>query len=352
MNINPTFHQRACLVCSAQQGLLTCEGCQSTFCSRHVGQHRQELSKKLSVLIDEQEHLDEHLHRRTNDSAQMQKIDLWEKESIRKIRLAAETARRNLHQVIEFSKQRLTKLSRQLANQMNTSYETDQFSEIDLNRWKKQLADLRVEMTSNSTSNVQLIENRQAPLFLLSVGNQNVSNEYFDKLFPSEKFSKASPSISIEENGRLVRHVGPDMDYGHILGEMNYSQSRHLLSFQIEQFTAPYMIFFGCISTNRPEKNSHYKSSSVVGWFGYNEIYQHGIWNNNARIHGYESEEIQQHDRLDLTFDCEKKIIELYHPRINRTYKLTVNLDKAPLPWKLLVVLTHPGDCVRMMHPR
>ena len=64
---------------------------------------------------------------------------------------------------------------------------------------------------------------------------------------------------------------------------------------------------------------------------------------------GYDSSEIRTNDILSLTFDCEKQQIELYHERKNKTYKIQVDIGKAPFPWRLLVVLCHLNDCVRIL---
>ena len=339
---------RQCVTCGKQHGILICDGCQSTFCARHVARHRQDLTDQLEDILQDQQRLHKALERQSNLSVQFQKINQWEKESIRKIELAADRARMDLRQLMEISKRRLTKLSEQMASDMISSYKADSFSETDLTQWTKQLTELRSKMASPSS--MEIVEDKQSPLYFIAIVNQFSSlGNHANRSPRHDRFVTANQSISIENDGLLIRHVGPDLDYGHVLGQRTYSQGRHTLCFQIEHSAAPYMMFFGCISKSKANKTMNYKSPSVVGWFGYNEVYQHGVWNNSVRIHGYESSDIGSNDRLQLIIDCEKKQIEWHHPRTNRRSKLSVNIDQAPLPWQLLIVLTHTDDCLRIL---
>ena len=344
--------QRPCVTCGKQHGILICDGCQSTFCARHVAQHRQELTDQLEDILQDQQRLHKTLERQSNLPIHFQKINQWEKESIRKIEQAADRARADLRQLLERSKGRLKKLSEEMAANLISSYKTDNFSEVDLSQWTKQLTDLRLKMASSYS--MEIVEDKQLPLYFIAVTNKlsPLGHPLGTNAHRSPRhdlFIKANQSISIENDGLLIRHIGPDLDYGHVLGQRTYTEGRHTLSFQIEQTSIPYMIFFGCVSKSKADKTVNYRSPSVVGWFGYNEAYQHGVWNNSVKIHGYESSDIGTNDRLQLIFDCEKKQIEFHRPRTNKRNKLSVNIDKAPLPWQLLVVLTHIDDCVRIL---
>ena len=349
----PSSDRRLCAKCGKQNGIMICDGCQSVFCSRHIAQHRQELSHRLEILMDDRHQFHENILRFTSESFQFQKIDRWEKDSIRKIRFCAETARNELREIIQQTKRRLKKVSQQMANHLVTSYKTDNFSENELNRWAKQLRDLRTELSSINT--VELSEEKQSPLFMIRVNQKSISGEQQSSRLqnystsPEDIFHKASSSIVIEENGTRIKHIGQDLDYGNILGQQTYSKGRHSFTFRIEHFTSPYMIFFGGISTQRNQKLLHYTSIRAVGWFGYNEIYQHGTWSTHAHNQGYRSDEIEEKDLIDLIFDCDQKQMEFHHQRTQKIYALKINTEKAPLPWQLFVVLTHTDDCVTLV---
>ena len=349
-----TKSKRECVICGKSSGgVLMCDGCQLTFCARHVVKHRQELDYKLENIIQDHDLLRQDIIESLDEYYHLRKIDIWEKASIKKIKIAAETARVDLREILAKSKRRLIKHTREIAFDLNLSRKTDDFSEKDLTKWMKQLNELRLEV--KSLSSLELIEDQQSPIYLITTSN-NKSRPTPNKTVPIaeeyECFSKATYSASIENGGMMVKHIGPDLNYAHILGKKLYSQGRHTIRFQILQATLPYIIFLGCISSLRNQKLINYNSQYVVGWFGYNEVYQHGTWNNNSTIHGYESNEIEINDILHLTFDCEQKQIELYNERMNKTHKLSVNTDRAPFPWQILVVLVHEDDCVKILPKR
>jgi hypothetical protein len=351
MSIVKTTDKKHCAVCNKYGGVLICNGCRLTFCGKHVIKHRQELAYKLEDIMHEHDLLRQDIEQSSNEYSHLRKIDKWEKESIKKIQITAETARVDLREILDKSKRRLTKKSHHINSNLNSSWKSDDFSENDLIKWTKQLNELRLEI--KSAYSMQLIEDQRYPIYPIIITNTNIQNhQNINKRNSEEYFSKAPNSASIEDDGLIVKHIGSDLDYAHILGKQFYSKGRHTIQFKIIQCTLPYIIFFGCISSENMHKSINYNSPLVVGWFGYNEIYRHGIWNNNLTVHGYDSNEIQIDDVLHFTFDCDQRRIELFHERTNKTYKLPVNIVKAPFPWQLLVVLIHKDDCVKILPKR
>ena len=70
---------------------------------------------------------------------------------------------------------------------------------------------------------------------------------------------------------------------------------------------------------------------------------------NNCNLHGYNGDEITTDDVLHLTFDCDRRQIELLHERKNKRHTLLVDIAQAPFPWQLLLVLDYLGDSVRIL---
>ena len=54
-------------------------------------------------------------------------------------------------------------------------------------------------------------------------------------------------------------------------------------------------------------------------------------------------------DEIALTVDCDNKQIQLQHHRTKRLAQLSIDLDKCPLPWKIVIRLQSAGDCVRIV---
>jgi hypothetical protein len=350
--------RRSCVICRQTGGILICSGCQLTFCAKHVVKHREELTYRLESIIDNHHLLRQDIEEPLNEEIHLRKIDQWEKDSIKKIRKAAETARAELRQIIDQSKRRLKKIARDIAFDLNAAWKSDDFAEHDLTKWTKQLNELQADM--KSAYGFQWSDDHQRPIYPITFmytknqfrNNKNdhrQSTSRASNSVPYECFIKTSQSASIENNGSVAKHVGPSSDYAHVIGKQLYSKGIHTIRFKILQSSPPYTIFFGCISSETPLDSIYYKSSYVVGWFGYNEVYHHGVWSNNLKSHGYESNEIRNNDILHLIFDCDHKQIDLFHARINKTYRLPVNIEKAPFPWQFLVVLTNEDDSVKLL---
>ena len=343
--------RRYCHICRRSGGISTCHGCRLTFCAKHVHKHREELASQLEDLMQTHALLRQDIDQSSNEYFYLRKIDHWESESIKRIQKTAEITRADLRQVFDRSKRRLTRVAKDLAVNLNSSWKTDDFAEKELLRWTKQLNELRMEI--KSAYSVQLTQDQRYPIYPITLNNtthqkQSIGDRSFNAT-PHECFAKTTSSATIESNGLIVKHIGPDSSFAHILGKQLYSQGYHTIRFKILESASPYTMFFGCISSAMPHTNISYNSSVVVGWFGYNEVYQHGVWSNSSSLHGYESNDIQADDILHLVFDCDHRRIELVHPRINRTYRLAVDIDKAPFPWQFLVVLAHQDDCVRIL---
>jgi hypothetical protein len=256
-----------------------------------------------------------------NEHSLLKNIDIWEKESIAKIQIIARTTRDNLQQIIDKSKERFFKAYGDMMNNLRLSRE---FNDNKLNQWMEQLKQLQLEM--------------------LSPPRRDVSNSII-----SDRFSKVIGSVILSEGGLVAKHTNEDWNYEYVLGERLYSQGRHTILLKIEQNGTPYNIFLGCISSPAIQKRISIKSSLTIGWFGYNQVYQHGIRNNNPNLHGYNSHEFAADDLIYLTFDCNKKQIELFHEETNKNHILRIDTTKAPFPWQLLLVLTDKDDCIRIV---
>jgi hypothetical protein len=259
-----------------------------------------------------------------NEHSLFKNIDIWEKESISRIQITAQTTRANLRQIIEKSKERFSKAYRDLMNNIRSFHDDDD----KLNRWMEQLKQLQLEILSPLSDNTR--KNLPTPI-------------------TQDRFSKVIGSMILNEGGLLAKHTNEDWNYEYVLGERLYSQGRHTIQFKIEQNGTPYNIFFGCISSQAIQHRISIKSSFTIGWFGYNQVYQHGIRNDNPNLHGYNSNEFATDDLVQLTFDCERKQIELFHEDTNKKHVLEIDITKAPFPWQLLMVLTDKDDCVRII---
>ena len=135
-----------CITCSSNTDVTTCNGCQQIFCGKHTLEHRQKLSQQLESITLEQSVLQRDFERSFKDHNLFLKIDQWEKETIGKVQTAAENARKQLRHLIEKSREPLVKTCRDLAMTLRSSLEASDYSENELNRWMKQLKQLKAQI--------------------------------------------------------------------------------------------------------------------------------------------------------------------------------------------------------------
>ncbi|CAF2980099.1 unnamed protein product [Rotaria sp. Silwood2] len=353
-------NKKQCVLCNKSGGIMICEGCQQAFCGKHVIEHRQTLSGQLDNIMQEHDLLQQELAQPSlKKNPLLKKIDKWEKDSIAKIQVAAETARKTLQELLEQSKERLSKTCRDITENLRASQEADDFSENDLQQWKKQLKELQLEITSPSSA--KLILDKNAPIYIMTLRANKSSNDQGENRKESsasssshnldlqERFLQTLGHVNLEENGCLAKCVDPWPSFSYLRGRFLYSTGCHTIRFRIENCKEPYRIFFGCMSSKTALKEDVFRASDSVGWFGNDQVYENGRCSSNVRKYGYKSRNIKINDVLDLIIDCTKKQIRLFHERLKTTCTLSVNDNLAPLPWQFLLALCNLGDSVRIL---
>jgi hypothetical protein len=348
--------KKQCVKCNKGGGILICDGCQQPFCGKHVNEHRQELANQLDGIMQEHDLLQQELERSSDEHSLLQAIQKWEEESITTIRVAAEAARADLQQLIVESKDKLSNACRDIAKDLRSSREADDFSENDLNRWMEQLKVLQRETTSPSS--IKLCEDKYSTIPLITIKHVTSAekkpakrNEFEDgknlsRSSSQDRFWKVQGMIELYEKGFLAKHIGVNVRFLHILGQQLYSQGRHMIRFKLEQSSRPDDIYFGCISSHLTDDQIRHDSSFAVGWFGDMVLYQHSVHFKGAQS---QDSKLKTNDIVCLTLDCDNEQIELFHERTNKTYEAQVNIDKSPFPWHFLIALLYKNDCVRIL---
>ncbi|CAF3309585.1 unnamed protein product, partial [Rotaria sp. Silwood2] len=102
----------------------------------NIGQHHDILKRDID-------------HQNINKTL-LNQIDKWERESIEKIRSTADTARIDLKELTEGLNKRLNNLMNTLSHELRSNRESDDYKEDDLDRWVKQLEELRKELEQPS----------------------------------------------------------------------------------------------------------------------------------------------------------------------------------------------------------
>ena len=352
--------KKSCVICSKGGIVMLCDRCGQTYCDKHVNEHRQQFADELTDIDDEYDIIQQEIRQSPNRHSLLKNIDKWEKESIVKIQTAAETAREELQQMVDDAKERLSTACRNIVEGLRSSREIGDYCSNDLIRATQQLKQLKTKIVAPLT--VQLVEDKKSVIHLITVKGVDFKNEDLKraKIYSvtkriltsdvQEKFLKVTGPVNINDNGLLIKHTGPNSTSAFILGEQFYSEGRQTVRFKIEQSQSPYKIFFGCVSSRINFDKIHPKSPYIAGWFGQNEVYQNGLCNTDAHMHGYDSTKIQTYDVVSLTFDCDDKQIELYPERTKKIHELSIDLEQIPLPWQLLVILTYENDSVKILY--
>ena len=353
--------KKQCVTCNKNGGIMICCGCQQTFCGKHVNEHRQELGGQLDNIMQEHDLFQQELGKESllKENPLLKEIDQWEKDSIAKIQVAAETARKSLQELIEQPKERVSKACGDIRRNLRSAREADDFSENDLAVWKKQLEELRLDITPPPS--VKLVYDQSSPIHLIKLETEKSSNnESITNKVPPPKTCSSTPDLqeqffqrygplNIGENGSVAKRIGSSSTLACFRGRLLYSKGCYLIRFRIEQSAKPYSIFFGCMSSQIPLKEDAFKCQHAVGWFGYNQVYEHGRCSTNCQKYGYYSSDITNNDELHLIIDCDETQIKLIHVRLKKTCTLSVNPKLAPFPWQYLVVLCNADDSVRIL---
>lgn len=138
----------SCVRCGKTGGLLFCNGCQQTFCFKHVNDHRDELERQLEDLINQENQFENDLLKRDNTHYLFNEIDQWKKETIEQVKQIAKQAKQDLRQFIDQSNEKLLKNSQELKENLLILKETESLSELQLIKLSNELNSLKKEINS------------------------------------------------------------------------------------------------------------------------------------------------------------------------------------------------------------
>jgi hypothetical protein len=147
-----------CVVCDKEKATLRCGGYLQEFCYNHWDPHRQELNKKFEEIEINRDSfrqsLTQHMEQPNND-ALIQKIDEWEQKSIKRIQQVAEEARQALLQNTNVYFHQLEIKLNELTNQLRHSREENDFNEINLGHFERELTKLTKQLTEGSNISIR-----------------------------------------------------------------------------------------------------------------------------------------------------------------------------------------------------
>lgn len=303
-----------CATCHQTAGIFICRGCTASFCLAHTNEHRERMTKQMTDLLRDHKQLEEKFaddQLRESYEKILHDVDLWEQESISKIRQTAEQVRDSVSKNIRSKLEHLKDECRQLSDDLERACLNNEYFENDLSHWKDQLNQLEDLLQENQ--GFELYEERNSmPLVnsirlrKISIDNSGISSEHPDD------------QCMVEENNQ-------------------YSSGQHDLRFRIEEYRSNSTIRLGVISGSSQDD----PQITFYGWAEKDLVYIAGYPKENYQ--GYRTD-FQANDIVLLTINCNREKISLTNERTGRTYHLDVNTNQCPFPWQSNIRLFHDSE--------
>ena len=323
-----------------------------------MGEHRAKLSKELDSITESYDHLRHDLEREDRAQSPLTIVNRWENESIAKICLAAESARINVGKWTDGS-HGIKEPLEQTATELKTCQRSNNYNEIDLQRWQQQLEDFRHQLervpqleTDNDEDTIRMIRlgkkprrtNNDSMNGSLHSDDQSTTHlGNFHTLVP-EKFHDVTGAVTLTENAQVATYSGSWLGHPSICGINLYSSEKHHINFRVVEkfYDSP---FFGVITASQKNTPQVLDAASTYGWLNFEYPVAKGV--KQQRMD--RDKIIRPLDDLTLTLDCERRQIFLRHHRTGRLLHLPIDLRVCPYPWKVLVMFFRRGDAVRIL---
>ncbi|CAF0967912.1 unnamed protein product [Adineta ricciae] len=352
--------KRVCGKCNKGAGTAMCYGCEQAFCTKHFIEHRQELAQQMEYIGQEHDVLQRDLTHDHSKHALLTRINQWEQESLTKIQIAAQAARTTLQQLLNRPKNNLQVSISKVTEELQSSRELDDYTELDIKRWTDQLQEFRKILDCPIPVNLEYEKDSRSAIRLLKITEPQPLDTHYqttqihelsDWKTPvsdgnfAERFEDIFGKVTLSENGLVATCFGGHADRSCVGGTGRYSTGVHYTHFRIEQTSTHYHSFFGIINASEKMTYDIWNSTSFHGWWDldYNVI----SGKSNRRL---SPETIRMGDEVTLMLDCINRRMQLEHHRTNRTVNMPIDLQLCPFPWKIIVLLLGKDDCVRILH--
>ena len=356
------FKRETCTTCLKLSEAFICRGCRQPFCAKHVHQHHEKIKKDMNSLANKCERLRDDIKSEKFAQELLTGIDQWEKISIEKIRMAAQTARSDLRPWIERVKTELDVPFQKMMDELQARRKLQDYTEIDLKRWGSQLSEFRTKVKQQPVIEHLHDGDDDQMIYVIKVIDQLNFDSIYDtpttttyslsersldtfqesSTFERETFGEILGAITLSDNDHVATYDGPWLGDASVCGTNTYSSGVHHLRFRIMEkfYNSP---FFGIVTASQPMIDRMMISPSTNGWSSFDFPVISGIEEQMGK-----DRIIRSGDAVTLTLDCERRQILLRHLRTNRLSYLPIDVRICPFPWKLLIILRRRGDSVRL----
>ncbi|CAF1636499.1 unnamed protein product [Adineta ricciae] len=147
--------------------ITSCKGCSEDFCRKHFNEHRDQLSNQLHAVINQHDNILQGLQQQaasgTNTSRSqranqlLQQVEQWKTNAIQQVMRVAKDATDNIERLFntEIQLQELRERTRIITKELRHQEESDSFVETDIQRWTKQLEEIKIDATRPLPSEIQ-----------------------------------------------------------------------------------------------------------------------------------------------------------------------------------------------------
>jgi hypothetical protein len=251
-----------------------------------------------------------------------------------------------------------------MTNELHSCQQSDDFTENDLKRWTEQLKELRKKLDAPVTisfgndddikSSIRLIrvyDKQQQPqrpfTSMIRAPQQRIHTIKDSVSIITEKFVEIDGKATLSDDNRTVTCcLASILTQPIIYGLNRYSTGKHQVRFRIDKM-GDLRLFFGIIRSLENISRSgqaQNNNNSLYGWWDLNEA----IVNGKVQTSKYRNI-VTTGDEVTLILDCDNKQVQLQHHRTKRLAQVSIDLDKCPFPWKIVIRLQSVGDCVRIL---
>ena len=131
--------KKPCSKCQKGAGVTTCDGCQQSFCIKHIIEHRQELATQMDNIGQEHDSIRRDLIQEDLRHPLLLRIDEWEQKSIEKIQQAADDVRKQLLTVSDKHSTNTANLFDTFTEELISARQTYDLTETNLEVWSAKL---------------------------------------------------------------------------------------------------------------------------------------------------------------------------------------------------------------------
>ncbi|CAF3469354.1 unnamed protein product [Rotaria sp. Silwood1] len=148
-----TTTKTSCVKCKKVKNTIKCSGCSQDFCFDHIVEHRNEINEQFDQCEDQFNEIKIKIEAQKiepQNNELMKQIDIWEIESIEKIRQIANEIRYELSSyIIDFTLDLDLKM-KQLTEELIQCRKENDFSDLEIQRFNEELKQLK-DILNNST---------------------------------------------------------------------------------------------------------------------------------------------------------------------------------------------------------